>query len=289
MNKLFKVLSWTFVALGLISLIISFVLFFSESKYFEFGESFNLEVGNQFGGLLAGLVGIFFSGTGTFLVFLTFEQQRSQFLISQFENSFFNLLSHLQNIINQISGPVNLNNIHDGNVVGRKYLYYQIRELKEIINNRAISIMSDEGNQYKGLASHFLLYNNPDLKCPEPINESLLKSFIQEAYEDFYKNKYSFLGHYFRFVYHLIKFVDESDLLPQQKKKYIDLIQAQMTSDELGLLLFNGLGKIGNRKAFPLLESYDFLSNLDTRVLPYPGLIIRLYPKTNFKYKNYGS
>ena len=73
-----------------------------------------------------------------------------------------------------------------------------------------------------------------------------------------------------------------------EKQKYVDLIQSQMTSNELGLLLLNGLSMIGNRKTYPLLEQYNLLSYLDTRVLPYPELIVQLYPKIDFLYLNYG-
>lgn len=286
MRKLFRILSWIFVILGIFSLIISFFLFFTDKQYFNFGDKLNLEIGNQFGGLIAGLVGIFFSGTGTFLVFLTFEQQRFQFQLSQFESSYFNLLSHLQVLISQLSGPVHWANIVDGNVQGRKFLYYQIRELKDLFGTKVQKVVTQDKNKYSKLFSAFFI-EDEDVHTSEPLDLELLKELVKEAYEDFYRTRYSFLGHYFRFVYHLIRFVDESRLTELEKKKYIDLIQSQMTSDELGLLLFNGISKIGINKSYPLLEKYDFLSNLDTRVLPYPALLTKLYPQTHFKYLNY--
>jgi len=277
----------------MLCLIIAFYVFLSDKQYFILGEKFNLDIGNQFGGLLAGLVGIFFTGTGTFLVFLTFEQQRDQFKISQFETSYFNLLSHLQILIDQISGPVRWLNISSGDVKGRLYLYYQIRELKELITNKINSLLNEklekeELEKYSKLTEVFL-FNDKDLSNPVPLDKDLLLDFIQNIYEEFYNRRYSFLSHYFRFVYHIIKFVNDSKISQDDKQKYIDLIQSQMTSDELGLILFNGLGKIAHRKTYPLLEDYNFLSNLDTRLLPYPKLIIKLYPKTEFKYLKYSS
>ena len=293
MGKFLKILSWVFVSLGMLSLIIAFYLFLFNSQYFIPSGKFNLEIGNQFGGFLAGFVGIFFTGTGTFLVFLTFEQQRNQFKIAQFESSFFNLLSHLQLIVEQISGPVNWLNIRDSNVPGRRYLYYQIRELKELINKKTTLLQNGqldktELEKYSKL-SDYLLFEDNNLQKSVALNKELLSEFIQEIYEDFYKTRYSFLSHYFRFVYHVIKFVHNSLIDQNDKQKYIDLIQAQMTSDELGLILFNGLGKIAKEKTYPLLEQYNFLSNLDTRLLPHPHSIVQLYPKTKFKYLKYDS
>lgn len=293
MGKFLKILSWIFVTMGMLSLIIAFYLFLFDSQNFIPEGKFNLEIGNQFGGFLAGFVGIFFTGTGTFLVFLTFEQQRNQFKIAQFESSFFNLLSHLQIIIEQISGPVKWANIQDYNVPGRRYLYFQIRELKELIKTKTTLLWNEQLDKidlekYSKL-SDSLLFEDKDMQNPVPLNKELLLEFIQEIYEEFYKSRYSYLSHYFRFVYHIIKFVHNSQIDQNEKQKYIDLFQSQMTSDELGLLLFNGLGKIGNRKTYPLLEQYDFLSNLDTRLLPHPHSIVQLYPKTKFKYLEYNS
>lgn len=75
MKSTFKALSYIFIGLGLVSLIISLSVFLLDENNFRVGEQFDIEKASQFGGFIAGLVGVFFMGTGTFLVFLTFEQQ----------------------------------------------------------------------------------------------------------------------------------------------------------------------------------------------------------------------
>jgi len=293
MNKFLKILTWIFISLGLMSLFLAFYLFATDKQYFHIGSKFNLEFAYQFGGFLAGIVGVFFTGTGTFLVFLTFEQQRNQFNISQFEASFFNLLSHLHIIIAQTSGPVHWANIQDGKVDGRRYFYFQIRELKDLIKEKVNTLVNEKEHKvehfrYSSLAEFFLT-DNENIPLTVPFDKKLFQEFIQNIYEEFYKTRYSFLGHYFRFVYHVIKYVHFSNVSPDKKHHYVDLIQSQMTNDELGLLFFNGLSKIGNPKFFPLLEEYNFLSNLDIRSLPYTNFMIQLYPQTKFKYLKYNN
>ena len=67
------------------------------------------------------------------------------------------------------------------------------------------------------------------------------------------------LGHYFRQLYQIVRFVDESEM--EDKRRYTDFVQAQMDNDELVLLAYNGLSDHGE-KFKPLIEKYGLLENL---------------------------
>ena len=82
----------------------------------------------------------------------------------------------------------------------------------------------------------------------------------EDAYEDFYEEHHSELGHYFRTLYNLFKFVHESDEIDQ--RLYTNLIRAQLSDDETMLLFLNGLSSKGP-KFKPLLEKYSVLKNVD--------------------------
>ena len=69
------------------------------------------------------------------------------------------------------------------------------------------------------------------------------------------------LGHYFRQLYHIIKFVDESELEDQAKCEYANLAKAQLDNDELMLLAYSGLSAHG-KNFKPLIEKYSLLANL---------------------------
>lgn len=86
---------------------------------------------------------------------------------------------------------------------------------------------------------------------------------IEAVYGLYFQRYHYAIGHYFRHLYHIIKFAKEfKPAIEQHKdinKKYIDFIQAQMSSFEMMLLFYNAL-------AFPklldLLIEFNFLENL---------------------------
>ena len=81
----------------------------------------------------------------------------------------------------------------------------------------------------------------------------------------FYAKYQSEIGHYFRIVYNIVKFVDNSD--SDDKKFYTNLLRAQLSSMELILLFYNCLSYLGNEKFKPLIEKYALLKNVSQRHL----------------------
>ena len=69
--------------------------------------------------------------------------------------------------------------------------------------------------------------------------EDIASSIYDEIY-DKYGNQ---LGHYFRALYHIISYVDDSDV--GNKKMYIDIIQSQLSNSELYILFYNGISRYG--------------------------------------------
>jgi hypothetical protein len=73
------------------------------------------------------------------------------------------------------------------------------------------------------------------------------------------------LGHYFRHLFQLVKFVDqESELFDfKEKYKYVKLIRAQLSNHEQMLLYINSLssfGKVWNEKKY--IENYKLIKNV---------------------------
>ena len=84
---------------------------------------------------------------------------------------------------------------------------------------------------------------------------------FNEAYEEFYSKHNTELGHYFRTVYNIIKFIDNSDI--PEKNFYSNLLRAQLSDSEAALLFHNGLSKHGIEKFKPLMERYGLLKNVN--------------------------
>ena len=77
------------------------------------------------------------------------------------------------------------------------------------------------------------------------------------------------VGHYFRNLYNFVKFVDQESDFPKDhkdKKFYTNLIRAQLSSDELGLLFYNCLSNRG-AKFKVLVEKYALLEDMDFKKL----------------------
>jgi Putative phage abortive infection protein len=85
-----------------------------------------------------------------------------------------------------------------------------------------------------------------------------------EVYMEVYNDHQSDLGHYFRHLYHILKFVNTSkEVAEEDKFKYTSLIRALLSSYELSMLFYNCLGAYGKDYFKPLVEKYSFLKNLD--------------------------
>lgn len=74
---------------------------------------------------------------------------------------------------------------------------------------------------------------------------------------DKYRND---LNHYFRFMYHIVKFVHESDM--DNKYFYVRLLRAMLSEAEIVLLGLNCEYSEGRSRFYPLIKEYAMLHNI---------------------------
>jgi Putative phage abortive infection protein len=118
------------------------------------------------------------------------------------------------------------------------------------------------------------------------------------VYAEFYQAHYPALGYYFRFVHNIILFVVDASIVPKGSSKskldlgdgqrYLFLLQAQLSNDELALLFYYALSsKSYSLKEEPELfrwpEKYNLLMDLDETSLLRRGHL-RFYPQTVFRF-----
>jgi hypothetical protein len=87
-------------------------------------------------------------------------------------------------------------------------------------------------------------------------------------YEFFFTEFHSASGVYFRYLYNVIKFAVEERKGYGDESKYINLIQAQMTNEQLILLHFNlnsiyGLDRNNNPTIKIWVDKYGICDNID--------------------------
>jgi hypothetical protein len=87
--------------------------------------------------------------------------------------------------------------------------------------------------------------------------------FTIDCYDRVYQGLKGDLGHYFRNLYHIVKFVDEAqDIGDELKKKYTTLVRAQLSSYEQALLFYNCVHPYGE-EFYILIERYALFHNFD--------------------------
>lgn len=109
-----------------------------------------------------------------------------------------------------------------------------------------------------------------------------VRQFVSNSGLGSYKNvnNRDLLDHYFRHLYTILRFVDESDVYvpekdengepkydPQKewelKYRYTTILRATLSRYEMLILYYNGLSEFGRQKLKPLIEKYALLDNID--------------------------
>jgi hypothetical protein len=267
---LFTWLVWIFIIIGVLSGAYGVYTFSCQSD-------FKL---NVLGDYLGGTVASLWSLAGLFLIYIAFLGQKLQLIYQQqelivnrkelqanrleterqnetlskqrFENTFFQLLRFHHEIVQSID----LYSIGAGkNTVGRSAFEHMYRELKYVYDSHPTRLSLSQ------------------------------EEVIRNVYKDFFKIFQPFVGHYFRDLYNIVKFIHLSGFSEEERKKYTNLIRAQLSSNELLLLFYNCLSDVGK----PFHEWVEFYNLLKTT--PNSELLdkdhVKFYPKTKFDLDHY--
>jgi hypothetical protein len=105
-------------------------------------------------------------------------------------------------------------------------------------------------------------YEHLAIKLERKISEKEGES-ASEIWSIFYENSKGDLGHYFRVLYNIFLFIDESSVY--SKWDYSRFLRAQLSNSELILLAFNCAYGYGDPKFLRLLIKYSLLDNLDLK------------------------
>lgn len=83
--------------------------------------------------------------------------------------------------------------------------------------------------------------------------------WVNNAYDSFYEQDGYRLAHYFRFLYNIFRFLEESRV--ENKELYVRLLRAQISNQELFLIYYNALNRRGEKfKRF--IAEYKLMDNL---------------------------
>lgn len=170
-----------------------------------------------------------------------FEKQNETLMIQRFENTFFNMLSQFQEVVNNLK--ISKNFFGGEGRACFENTYVKNETIEQNMNDMA----------YKSISSIIFLYGLEGYK----------KSDWPKQFD-----------HYFRLFYRILKFVHESKVITEydEKYEYTAMLRAMLSRYELVWLYYNGLS-YGAQKLKPLIERYAMLNNLR------PELLVKGKPK----------
>jgi len=135
-------------------------------------------------------------------------------------------------------------------------------QLLRLHNETTNSVEVKEGTQpIKGKKCFNLLFNQFS-SIYGSFNQEVSdeKDKINQAYNDYYGKRQHEIGHYYRTMYEIIKFIESSDV--ENVELYVNLIRVQLTARELLLLFYHSLSDIDREGLKPLIEKYALLKSL---------------------------
>ncbi len=187
----------------------------------------------------------------------TAKQQQHQIAIQNFENLFFQLLSTLNNITNNIKAGslTTFKNISDYNIK---------------INGESKRLESERDRFLQRFDSNLRVITGK-----ESIKDHIMfyKIYCNYKWEYYYNEAIDdYFGSYFRTCYQITKLISTSLALTidndinkpdfKEQKKYFDLFRAQLSSYELEALFFNCLSAHGRKKFKELIENFGLFEHL---------------------------
>lgn len=92
-------------------------------------------------------------------------------------------------------------------------------------------------------------------------------------YSSYFQSRSQNLSHYYHFLFNIFKFIDEADIDDVSKKKYANILRAQISNYELIMLFYNSLTIEGEKFKFYFVK-YEVLDNLPVIKLIYQNHVL---------------
>ena len=234
---------WKYLGMfGFIVILISFLPYlFTQAG----NDKLDFRDTGQIGDTIGGTMGPFIAIAASILTFLAFwvqykanQQQRSDISLERFENNLFQLIQMQEEITNNLIFTCSdgADSLYGKTISGR--------QIFGIIYNDKIYFGEEN---YQGLESAL---SNKDIT-------------IYELDKDIH-----ILDHYFRHLYRVFKYIDDSTIISKKEKyKYASIMRSSLSQYELIMLFYNCLSKNGIDKFKPIIEKYTIFNNLRAELL----------------------
>ncbi|WP_051941765.1 putative phage abortive infection protein [Maribacter forsetii] len=268
--------AWGFVWAGFVLSIISVILYICKNTDAGFGL-------NLLGDFLGGSVASLWSLAGLFLIYVAFLGQKQQLLNQQLEIMYNQLEVKYTRL--ELAGQKEEMKLQNQTLLNQKFentffqlltLFNSIIDSLDLRNKESKQIISTGRDCfydfYKRFTSHVARHGGN--------KEDIPIQYVIKAYNIVYDGNKADLSHYFRTIYHIFKFINDSEI--DNKNRYASIARAQLSSFEQILLFYNCLHENGLDKFKPLIEKYRVFKNIDD------SLLISISHKLEYKPSAFG-
>lgn len=250
-----------YTRISIFLIFIGILLFIWEIIFFFLTpNSFSDSSLNSLGDTIAGTVGPIWSLASFFVVYIAFLGQKQQILHQQMEikQNTLELQLTRKEIISQNLEMVQQN----------KHLALQRIETTffNLLNHHANTVKdlhfySQRAHKdYRGRETFQSKYN----QIMDLLNKNI--PLVKESATQFIIEENKIFGHYFRGLYHILKYIDSSTD-PDSKYKYTSILRASIDSYEYLLLFVYGISNYGFDYFRPLVEKYSLFKGFDQTLL----------------------
>lgn len=205
----------------------------------------------EFGDFVGGVLNPVFGFLGLFALLLTISLQSKELKLTNKELSSQNKTLILQNFENSFFQMLRLHN--------------------DIVNS--IDFVRGGGNKQvvttSGRDCFPIMVQRLSNKCRSITNITDDREVTEMGYRQFYEEHQLELGHYFRYLYNIFKFIHNSDV--EDKYFYSNLVRAQISNHELVIIFYNCISKYGREKFLPLAAEYSLFKNMPSSILLQEG------------------
>ena len=273
------------LGIGIVMLIFLLVISVTIPETFSWEKLFSFlykSLKENPGEFIGGTVGTLFTLTATIFLFITFKEQRLQFESTQdsefytrFETTYFNMLGMLEKVQDSVNTNIEESEESDG-------LHNLAEYYKRFRANYMIDSLREES-----IVNIAESLNEDDLI---PADVLKAKQYFGDYFEAYAKSTKCNIGYFYRYIYNIVNFVYSQNKFKEEddREHYLNLLQAQLSDEELALIFYDAISKYGENKngdlAFrKMLDETHFLENIKPDVLLDRNHCF-FYPKTMFKY-----
>lgn len=240
------------------------------------------QMSNNFGDFVSGTIGILFTLTATFFLFVTMAEQRKQTYEarldnarSRYESTYFNMLAMLDDVIKSVDA--NLKESQPNQIESINAYYRLIKEMyatSKTANAEMLELLQE------------LSIND---SCSIRIQR--LREGTASIFEQIVKEIDCNVSYFYRYIYNAIMYIEEIDVINEAKKKqYLNILKAQLSDEALALLMYDAISKFAqNKEGFnkfqDVLDRLNFFEDIQESVL-LERCHYKFYPKTHFRFLN---